>query len=67
MHTTSAQLLSRREFAARCAALGLSLPALSALFAMQRTAPVLAATAGAYGMVFPTAPQPRRSVRARGI
>lgn len=36
--------LSRREFSARCAALCLSLPATSAMFAMQRSAQVLAAT-----------------------
>ena len=37
-------LLSRRQFAARCAALGLSLPALSAVLAVQQSALVLAAT-----------------------
>ncbi len=36
-------LLSRRQFSARCAALGLSLPAASAMLALQRSARVLAA------------------------
>ncbi len=40
-------LLSRRQFTARCAAFGLSLPAISALLAMQRSARVLAATGAA--------------------
>jgi diketogulonate reductase-like aldo/keto reductase len=37
-------LLSRRQFSARCAAFGLSLPALSAVLAVQQSAPVVAAT-----------------------
>jgi diketogulonate reductase-like aldo/keto reductase len=40
-------LLSRRQFSAHCAALGLSLPAISAVLAVQRSAPVLAATGAA--------------------
>jgi diketogulonate reductase-like aldo/keto reductase len=39
--------LSRRQFSARCAAFGLSLPAISATLAMQRSARVLAATGAA--------------------
>ena len=41
------QLLSRRQFSARCAAFGLSLPAISATVAMQRSAGALAATGAA--------------------
>jgi diketogulonate reductase-like aldo/keto reductase len=41
------RLLSRRQFSARCAALGLSLPAISATLTMQRSARVLAATGAA--------------------
>lgn len=40
----SRRLLSRREFGARCAALGLSLPAMSALLTVQESAPAFAAT-----------------------
>jgi diketogulonate reductase-like aldo/keto reductase len=40
-------LLSRRQFGARCAAFGLSLPAISGVLAMARSAPVLATTAAA--------------------
>jgi diketogulonate reductase-like aldo/keto reductase len=40
-------MLSRRQFSARCAAFGLSLPAISATLAMQRSARVLAATGAA--------------------
>jgi diketogulonate reductase-like aldo/keto reductase len=47
MDTLKKHLLSRRQFAARCAALGLSLPAMSALPALQRSARVLAATGAA--------------------
>jgi len=43
------QLLSRRQFSARCAAFGLSLPALSATLAMQRSAPALAAASETAG------------------
>src|SRR5215470_14525109 len=39
------QLLSRRQFTARCAAFGLSLPAISAVIAAQATAEVPAAGA----------------------
>jgi len=38
------QLLSRRQFSARCAAFGLSLPAISALLTVQRSERALAAT-----------------------
>ncbi len=41
------QLLSRRQFSARCAAFGLSLPAISTLLTVQRSAPALAATGAA--------------------
>ena len=41
------QLLSRRQFSARCAALGLSLPVISATLTMQRSAPAFAATGAA--------------------
>ena len=41
------QLLSRRQFSARCAAFGLSLPVISATLAVQRSARVLAATGAA--------------------
>ena len=41
------QLLSRRQFSARCAALGLSAPAISAMLALQRSARVLAAPGAA--------------------
>ena len=41
------QLLSRRQFSARCAAFGLSLPVITATLAVQRSAPVLAATGAA--------------------
>jgi diketogulonate reductase-like aldo/keto reductase len=40
-------LLSRRQFSARCAAFGLSLPAIGAVLAVQRRARVLAATEAA--------------------
>jgi diketogulonate reductase-like aldo/keto reductase len=40
-------LLSRRQFSARCAAFGLSLPAISAVLALQRSARILAATGAA--------------------
>jgi diketogulonate reductase-like aldo/keto reductase len=40
-------LLSRRQFGVRCAAFGLSLPTLSAMFAVQGSSRVLAATAAA--------------------
>jgi len=40
-------LLSRRQFSARCATLGLSLPLLSATLAVQRSASALAATGAA--------------------
>ncbi len=42
-------LLTRREFGARFAAFGLSLPATSAMLALQRSAGALAATGGAPG------------------
>ncbi len=45
----SKQLLSRRQFSARCAAFGLSLPALSTVLAVQRSAGALAATGAASG------------------
>jgi diketogulonate reductase-like aldo/keto reductase len=38
------QLLSRRQFSARCAAFGLALPAISTLLTMQRSSQALAAT-----------------------
>jgi diketogulonate reductase-like aldo/keto reductase len=41
------QLLSRRQFNARCAVFGLSLPVISATLAVQRSARVLAATGAA--------------------
>jgi diketogulonate reductase-like aldo/keto reductase len=41
------QLLSRRQFSARCAAFGLSLPVISATLTMQRSAPALAAAGAA--------------------
>jgi diketogulonate reductase-like aldo/keto reductase len=41
------QLLSRRQFSARCAAFGLSLPVISATLTMQRSAPAFAATGAA--------------------
>jgi diketogulonate reductase-like aldo/keto reductase len=41
------QLLSRRQFSARCAAFGLSLPVMSATLTMQRSAPAFAATGAA--------------------
>jgi diketogulonate reductase-like aldo/keto reductase len=37
-------LLSRRQFGARCAAFSLSLPAISAVFSIQRSAPAVATT-----------------------
>src|SRR5215468_1340247 len=40
MHTMSEYLLNRRQFGARCAALGLSLPASSSLLAVQASAQV---------------------------
>jgi diketogulonate reductase-like aldo/keto reductase len=40
-------LLSRRQFSARCAAFGLSLPVISATLTMQRSAPAFAATGAA--------------------
>jgi diketogulonate reductase-like aldo/keto reductase len=43
MDTVDKHLLSRRQFSARCAAFGLSLPAMSAVLAVQRSAPVAAA------------------------
>jgi diketogulonate reductase-like aldo/keto reductase len=47
--------LSRRQFSARCAAFGLSFPALTATLALQRTAPALAAAG-------PTSETARRTV-----
>src|SRR5882757_4216309 len=47
MATVNKHLLSRRQFCARCAAFGLSLPAISAVLAVQRSARVLAATGAA--------------------
>ena len=47
MDTVNKHLLSRRQFSARCAAFGLSLPAISAVLAVQRSAQVLAATGAA--------------------
>ena len=47
MNTVNKPLLSRRQFSARCAAFGLSLPALGAMLALQRSARVLAATSPA--------------------
>jgi diketogulonate reductase-like aldo/keto reductase len=47
MDTVNKHLLSRRQFCARCAAFGLSLPALSAVLAVQRSARVLADTGAA--------------------
>jgi diketogulonate reductase-like aldo/keto reductase len=47
MDTMNKPLLSRRQFAARCAAFGLSLPAMSAMFAVQGSARALAATGAA--------------------
>jgi diketogulonate reductase-like aldo/keto reductase len=41
------QLLSRRQFSARCATFGLALPVISAALAVQRSAQVLAATGAA--------------------
>jgi diketogulonate reductase-like aldo/keto reductase len=48
--------LSRRQFSARCAAFGLSFPALTATLALQRTAPAFAAAG-------PTSETARRTVR----
>jgi diketogulonate reductase-like aldo/keto reductase len=47
MDTVNKPLLSRRQFSARCAALGLSLPVISATLTMQRSAPAFAATGAA--------------------
>ncbi len=47
MATVNKHLLSRRQFSARCAAFGLSLPAISAVLAVPRSARVLAATGAA--------------------
>jgi diketogulonate reductase-like aldo/keto reductase len=47
MDTVNKHLLSRRQFCARCAAFGLSLPATSAVLAVQRSARVLAAAGAA--------------------
>ena len=47
MDTVNKHLLSRRQFCARCAAFGLSLPAIGAVLAVQRSARVLAATGAA--------------------
>ncbi|MDB6011540.1 MAG: Aldo/keto reductase [Gammaproteobacteria bacterium] len=47
MDTVNKQLLSRRQFSARCAAFGLSLPVITATLAVQRSARVLAATGAA--------------------
>lgn len=47
MDTVNKPLLSRRQFSARCAAFGLSLPVISATLAVQRSARVLAATGAA--------------------
>lgn len=47
MDTAIKQSLSRRKFVARCAALGLSAPAINAVFAGQRNAQALAATGAA--------------------
>lgn len=44
MDTVSKHLVSRRQFSARCTAFGLSLPATSAMLAMQESARVFAAT-----------------------
>jgi diketogulonate reductase-like aldo/keto reductase len=45
MHTRNRPLLSRRQFSARCAAFGLSLPAATAMLAVQPGSAVQAATA----------------------
>jgi diketogulonate reductase-like aldo/keto reductase len=45
--TMNKHLLSRRQFSARCAAFGLSLPTISAVLAVPRSARVLAATGAA--------------------
>jgi diketogulonate reductase-like aldo/keto reductase len=47
MDTVNKHFLSRRQFSARCAAFGLSLPTLSTAFAVQQSAQVLAATGAA--------------------
>jgi diketogulonate reductase-like aldo/keto reductase len=47
MDAVNKHLLSRRQFTARLATFGLSLPAMSALLAVQRSGPVLAATGAA--------------------
>ena len=47
MDTVNQHLLSRRQFSARCAAFGLSLPAISAVLAVQRSTRVLAAAGAA--------------------
>src|ERR1700733_1172252 len=47
MDTVNKPLLSRRQFSARCAAFGLSLPVISATLTMQRSAPAFAATGAA--------------------
>ena len=47
MDAVNKHLLSRRQFTARFATFGLSLPAMSALLAVQRSGPVLAATGAA--------------------
>jgi diketogulonate reductase-like aldo/keto reductase len=49
-------LLSRRQFGARCAAFGLSLPAVNAMLALRRSARALADTA-------PASATPRRTVK----
>jgi diketogulonate reductase-like aldo/keto reductase len=47
MSTANRHLLSRRQFSVRCASFGLSLPAVSALLAVSRSARILAATGAA--------------------
>jgi diketogulonate reductase-like aldo/keto reductase len=47
MDTVDKQLLSRRQFGARCVAFGLSLPTISATLALERSAWALAATGAA--------------------
>jgi hypothetical protein len=44
MSTVNKQLLSRRQFSARCAVFGLSLPAITAALSVQRSARALGAT-----------------------
>ena len=72
MDDMNKQSLSRREFNRLCAALGSSLPAVSAMFAVLSSASVIAAATGAASngartVSSTTAPSSRRSVRALGI